>query len=164
MKELSEIRGEIDLLDGQLKPLLSARMDLAAEVAASKAQSAKASGESPTIFIKKREDEILAAVDAGAHTKAVAFLMREIMGVSRKHQYTLLYQSGAFAPFVYTSGQTVILPLADTASLTDALSIVCRYEVTVHVADAQRLVLSTENVTAMQTLYTQLSREGFLKA
>lgn len=164
MPNLAEIRVEINRIDAALKPLLKERMDQAEQVAAAKRESAAKSGEIPVIFVGPREEEILAAVDAGKHTEAVRILMKEIMGVSRRRQYQMLSASGVLTDRFgsYQPNTPCILPLAE-GKLTAALQIVTRYAVTVVAADSENLTLIAEDAKEMQVLRTQLAAEGLLK-
>lgn len=164
MPELSEIRVRINQIDGQLKPLLKERMDLAAEVAAAKEEASKQFGELPCIFVKEREDEILAAVDAGVHTKAVSHLLGEIMGISRRYQYHLLTESGSLCDTFgdYCPGEVCFLTLADGGKLTDALRIICRYQVSVWEANEKQIAVLAEDAKEMTELRVQLYREGLI--
>ena len=164
MRELSEIRVDINRIDAAIKPLLKERMDCAGDVAAAKQHSAAQNQETPVIFVGPREDEILAAVDAGVHTDALRKLMKEIMGVSRRYQYHLLQQSGALADRLgeYKPGSISTLNVKE-GKLTEALRIVLRYDVQVLQADANTLSLTAENATEMQALRIQLFAEDYLK-
>ena len=164
MRELSEIRVDINRVDAAIKPLLKERMDLAGDVAAAKQHSAAENHETPVIFVGPREAEILAAVDAGVHTDALRKLMKEIMGVSRRYQYHLLLKSGALADRLgeYKPGSECTLNLKE-GKLTEALRIVLRYDVQVLQADANTLTVTAEDAAEMQALRIQLFAEDHLK-
>ncbi|MGI6220418.1 MAG: bifunctional chorismate mutase/prephenate dehydratase [Coriobacteriales bacterium] len=84
--ELSEIRQRIDETDDKLIELFCERMDLAAEVAASKAGSGKA------VLDKSREREILARMRAAAGDKErfANSLYNTLFALSRSYQARLL--------------------------------------------------------------------------
>ena len=62
MPELNELRGQINRIDTELRPLLEQRMDCAGQIADAKMQTAAQTGEKPVIFAGAREAEILAAL------------------------------------------------------------------------------------------------------
>lgn len=96
MKELSEIRGDIDTIDRQIVELFEKRMELTTQVAEYKISTGKA------VFDKERELSKLASVAELAHSDfnshGVRELFEHIMSVSRKRQYQLLTEHGKFAP------------------------------------------------------------------
>lgn len=87
MRELPEIRLDINAVDEQMRSLFLQRIALAREVAAAKAESGG------KIFIPSREAEIIAAravdMDEEIRLKYVA-LLQSIMRGSREHQYSQL--------------------------------------------------------------------------
>lgn len=92
MRELSELRKEIDMVDSQIVSLFEKRMDLSAEVAEYKIKNGKA------VFDKKREEEKLESLKGLARNdfngKSVVELFTQIMGISRKLQYGILAEKG----------------------------------------------------------------------
>ncbi len=96
MKDLQEIRKEIDEIDRKIVELYEERMDLTTQVAESKISTGK------QVFDEGRESEKLASVAAMAHSDFTSHGARElfehIMCMSREKQYQLLTQHGKFAP------------------------------------------------------------------
>lgn len=165
MPELNELRGQINRIDAELHPLLAQRMDCAGQIADAKMQTAAQTGQPPVIFAGAREAEILAAVDAGEHTDSIRRLMQEIMGISRRHQYRRMVNSGALTDPLkdYQPGTPCRLALMP-GKLNDALRIICRYAVQVEQADQNALVLSCADAEEMCVLRVQLIAEGCVQA
>ncbi len=164
MPQLNEIRGRINRIDQELQRLLCERMDCAGLVAEAKAAQAKMSEREPAIFDAAREEEILNAVDAGAHTEAVRRLYGEIMGISRRRQYGILTESGMLSdPFGETASESGVLLPVKHERLTDALRIICRYPAKILRADADGVLVTSENPAEMSALRVQLCKEGYLK-
>lgn len=96
MKELADIRVDIDSIDRQIVDLFEKRMELTTQVAEYKISTGKA------VFDKDRELSKLASVADLAHSDfnshGVRELFEHIMSVSRKRQYQLLTEHGKFAP------------------------------------------------------------------
>ncbi len=96
MKELADIRVDIDEIDRQIVDLFEKRMELTTQVAEYKISTGKA------VFDKERELSKLASVAKLAHSDfnshGVRELFEHIMSVSRKRQYQLLTEHGKFAP------------------------------------------------------------------
>ncbi len=96
MKDLKELRDEIDEIDRQIVDLYEERMDLSTQVADYKIQSGR------QVFDEEREIEKLNAVAQMAHSDFTRHGARElfehIMCMSREKQYQLLTQYGRFAP------------------------------------------------------------------
>lgn len=92
MKELSEIRVDIDSIDRQIVDLFEKRMELTTQVAEYKISVGKA------VFDKERELSKLTAVADLAHSEfnscGARELFEHIMSVSRKRQYQLLAEQG----------------------------------------------------------------------
>ena len=88
MKDLLEIRNEIDEVDRKILELFEYRMELTQAVARYKKESGK------PIYDRKREEEKIASLKAIAkdknNHKAVEDLFLQIMSLSRRLQYTLL--------------------------------------------------------------------------
>lgn len=101
MKELSEIRVEIDAIDQQMVRLYEKRMHLAEDVAEYKMATHK------HIYDKKREDEKLKAladlVPDDFLKQGVAEIFEQIMSTSRKKQYQMLAEHGLLEPLGFTS-------------------------------------------------------------
>jgi len=93
MKELAELRAQLDEVDGQIVDLFEKRMDICKEVALYKIETGK------KVFDRQREQEKLAKVksltDDDFNKKGVEELFEQIMSMSRKLQYRLLAQNGA---------------------------------------------------------------------
>ena len=96
MKDLLDIRNEIDGIDRQIVELFENRMMLTTQVAEYKISTGKA------VFDKEREVSKLDSVAELAHSEfnshGVRELFEHIMSVSRKRQYQLLTEHGKFAP------------------------------------------------------------------
>jgi chorismate mutase/prephenate dehydratase len=96
MKELSEIRVDIDTIDRQIVELFERRMELTTQVAEYKISTGIA------VFDQERELSKLSSVAQLAHndfnSHGVRELFEHIMSVSRKRQYQLLTEHGKFAP------------------------------------------------------------------
>ncbi len=92
MRDLLEIRDEIDELDDKIVELYERRMQLTTEVAEYKIETGK------QIFDKEREDSKLHTLEEKTHTditrKGVRELFEQIMAMSRKNQYQLLTAYG----------------------------------------------------------------------
>lgn len=92
MKDLFEIREEIDAIDDQIVKLYEERMELAEEVAEYKILNHK------PVFDKDREKNKLDALGAKTHSDfnrhGVRELFDQIMSMSRKKQYQLLTEHG----------------------------------------------------------------------
>ena len=92
MRDLLEIRNEIDELDDKIVELYERRMQLTTEVAEYKIETGK------QIFDKEREDSKLLMLEEKTHTeitrKGVRELFQQIMAMSRKNQYKLLTAHG----------------------------------------------------------------------
>ena len=99
MKDLKELRGELDQIDQQLVKLFEERMDVCRQVAEFKIQSAT------KVLDRKREQEKLEAVKALAQNEynkqSVQELFQQIMAMSRKLQYRLLEEHGAKGRFPF---------------------------------------------------------------
>ena len=102
MKDLKELRDQIDVIDRQIVDLYQERMEIAAGVAEYKINTGK------KVFDKEREDSKLATLTALGKTDfnkhGIRELFEQIMSMSRKRQYQLLtahgktgfYRSGKF--------------------------------------------------------------------
>lgn len=92
MKDLSQCREEIDVIDREMTALFEKRMGIAAEVAEYKRVSGK------KVFDKQREDEKLEAIEKMASNeyfgRGLKELFSQIMSLSRKYQYTMLADKG----------------------------------------------------------------------
>lgn len=100
MKDLLEIREEIDEIDNEIVRLYEKRMQMVSDVAEYKIATGK------KIFDKDREIQKLDTVSAKAgddFTKhGVRELFEQIMSMSRKKQYQLLQQHGIYDPIEFT--------------------------------------------------------------
>lgn len=92
MKDLTELRREIDEIDSQLVSLYQRRMEITAGVAEYKINTGK------KVFDKEREQSKIATVTGMAksefNARAIKELFEQIMAVSRKRQYQLLNEHG----------------------------------------------------------------------
>ncbi len=100
MKELSEIRDEIDQIDQEMLRLYETRMDLAEEMAAYKIANNK------NVYDKVREQEKLDKLSGMASDdftrQGVLELFEQIMSTSRKKQYKILAEKGLMDSLHYT--------------------------------------------------------------
>ena len=94
MKDLLELREEIDRIDRQIVALYQERMEVAARVAAYKIETGK------KVFDREREESKLATLTALGATDfnryGIRELFEQIMAMSRKRQYQLLTEHGIF--------------------------------------------------------------------
>lgn len=92
MKDLKDIRDEIDVIDRKIVELYEERMKLTTEVADYKIQKGK------NVFDSEREISKLRTLEGQAHTdftrQGVHELFEHIMAMSRKKQYQLLTEYG----------------------------------------------------------------------
>lgn len=118
MKDLLEIRKDIDTIDRQIVELYEKRMDLTTQVADFKISTGKA------VFDAKREDSKLDAVAAMAHSDFTSHGARElfehIMSMSRKKQYQLLTEYGRFAPTGFVEVKELDFSHAAAAYIQDS--------------------------------------------
>ena len=100
MKDLLELRDEIDEIDGQIVELFEKRMAISEEVAEFKINTGK------KVFDKDRERSKLEKLGALTHNDfnrhGVEELFQQIMSMSRKKQYQLLAKNGVAGrlPFI----------------------------------------------------------------
>ena len=96
MKNLTQLREQIDAVDKQIVRSSEQRMQISADVAKYKISIGK------KVFDKEREQAKLASLKAMAHNDfnrhGVEELFQQIMSMSRKLQYQLLAQNGAVRP------------------------------------------------------------------
>ncbi len=94
MRELTEIRQEIDKIDNQLVELFSQRMQCSAEVAEYKRGTGKA------IYDPVREQEKLKVLTKGEKNpfmrKVTEEIFQHLMSVSRRYQYSILSQEDRY--------------------------------------------------------------------
>lgn len=92
MRDLNEIRGQIDEVDQKLVDLYAQRMQLTEQVADYKISTGR------KVFDKEREEEKLARVSSMVETpylkKGVEELFEQLMSMSRKRQYQLMVKKG----------------------------------------------------------------------
>lgn len=92
MRDLQEIRVEIDKIDEQIVKLYEERMQLATDVAEYKISTGK------QVFDKEREESKLSTLTAKASSSftkhGIRELFEQIMAMSRKKQYKLLTEHG----------------------------------------------------------------------
>ena len=92
MRDLADIRVEIDQVDNEILSLFQKRMELACQVAEYKIATGK------KVYDKAREDEKLeklsSSVEDGFSQQAVKELYTQIMSISRKKQFSILRQNG----------------------------------------------------------------------
>jgi len=100
MKDLLQIREEIDRVDSEITALYQKRMQLTGEVAAYKIQTGK------KVFDKEREREKLnklsSLVPDSFLKHGIRELFEHIMSISRKRQYQLLTEHGMEVPHAFT--------------------------------------------------------------
>ncbi len=100
MKDLQEIRKEIDAIDRQIVELYKSRMKLTTEVAADKIATGK------QVLDKKREksklDVLETFADSNATKHGIRELFEQIMSASRKRQYQLMIEKGRVEDFGFT--------------------------------------------------------------
>lgn len=100
MKDLSEIRREIDDIDRQMVSLYEQRMQLAADVADYKIANHK------NVYDKAREQDKLRVIGEMVSDpfakQGVVELFEQIMSTSRKKQYRILAEHGMMEPLEYT--------------------------------------------------------------
>lgn len=93
MRDLADIRVEIDEVDKEILKLFTKRMELACQVAEYKIATGK------KVYDKQREDEKLeklsSYVDDEFNTQAVKELYTQIMSISRKKQFAILRSKGS---------------------------------------------------------------------
>lgn len=100
MKDLLELRDEIDRIDRQIVALFEERMQVSGDVAEYKIENGK------KVFDKEREQSKLETLTALAgndfNRHGIAELFQQIMSMSRKLQYQLLTEHGATGrlPFI----------------------------------------------------------------
>jgi chorismate mutase/prephenate dehydratase len=94
MKDLKELREEIDEIDQQIVELYQTRMQVAAEVAAYKIETGK------KVFDKEREDNkiknLTAMGNCAFNRYGIQELFEQIMAMSRKRQYQLMTEHGIY--------------------------------------------------------------------
>ena len=92
MRDLLELRDEIDRIDSDIVALYEKRMQISQEVAEFKISTGK------PVFDKEREqsklDTLVQKVDKDFLKKGIAELFEQIMSMSRKRQYQLLTEHG----------------------------------------------------------------------
>ena len=94
MKNLLELRDEIDVIDKQIVALYQQRMQIAGEGAEYKIETGK------KVFDKDREMEKLATLsalgDSAFNRHGIRELFEQIMSISRKRQYQLMTEHGIY--------------------------------------------------------------------
>lgn len=99
MRELSELREEIDAIDTEIVSLYERRMAISQEVAEYKISVGK------PVFDKEREQSKLKNLGEKVHTvflkHGVQELFEQIMSMSRKRQYQLLTEHGQVEPYEF---------------------------------------------------------------
>lgn len=125
MKDLKEIRGEIDGIDRKIVELYEKRMELTTQVAEFKISTGKA------VFDPVREQEKLDAVARLAHTEFTSHGARElfehVMSMSRKKQYQLLTEHGRFAPTGFAEVKEIDFSHAAAAYIPDSAKAARQY-------------------------------------
>jgi chorismate mutase/prephenate dehydratase len=100
MRDLGDIRQEIDRIDEEIVQLYEERMRLASDVAEYKISTGK------QVFDREREENKLAALTdmaSGSFTRhGIRELFEQIMTMSRKKQYRLLTEHGIVMPQEFT--------------------------------------------------------------
>jgi len=99
MRDLLELRDEIDEIDSEIVALYERRMEISQEVAEYKISVGKA------VFDKEREQSKLKVLGEKVHTNflkhGVQELFEQIMSMSRKRQYQLLTEHGQVEPLEF---------------------------------------------------------------
>ncbi len=94
MKDLKELRDQIDVIDKQMVSLYQERMKIAAEVAEYKIETGK------KVFDKEREESKLCTLTAMGESTfnrhGIRELFEQIMSMSRKRQYQLMTAHGIY--------------------------------------------------------------------
>ncbi len=94
MKDLKELRDQIDVIDKQMVSLYQERMKIAAEVAEYKIETGK------KVFDKEREESKLSTLTAMGESAfnrhGIRELFEQIMSMSRKRQYQLMTAHGIY--------------------------------------------------------------------
>lgn len=94
MKDLKELRDQIDVIDKQIVSLYQERMKIAAEVAEYKIETGK------KVFDKEREESKLCTLTAMGESAfnrhGIRELFEQIMSMSRKRQYQLMTAHGIY--------------------------------------------------------------------
>ena len=94
MKDLKELRDQIDVIDKQMVSLYQERMKIAAEVAEYKIETGK------KVFDKEREESKLRTLTAMGESAfnqhGIRELFEQIMSMSRKRQYQLMTAHGIY--------------------------------------------------------------------
>ncbi len=94
MKDLKELRDQIDVIDKQMVSLYQERMKIAAEVAEYKIKTGK------KVFDKEREESKLCTLTAMGESAfnrhGIRELFEQIMSMSRKRQYQLMTAHGIY--------------------------------------------------------------------
>lgn len=94
MKDLKELRDQIDVIDKQMVSLYQERMKIAAEVAEYKIETGK------KVFDKEREESKLCTLTAMGESAfnrhGIRELFEQIMSMSRKRQYQLMTAHGIY--------------------------------------------------------------------
>ena len=100
MAELTDLREQIDQIDGEIVRLYEARMQVCRKVGEYKIERGR------KVFDREREREKIAraadSVNGEFHKKGITELFEQLMAMSRKLQYQLLTESGALGrlPFI----------------------------------------------------------------
>ncbi len=104
MKDLLELRNEIDVIDKTIVELFQKRMEICEDVARFKIENGR------KVFDKEREQSKIATLGGMANSEfnrhGIEELFQQIMSVSRKRQYQLLEEHG-------TSGRLPFIPVDD---------------------------------------------------
>jgi len=109
VRDLSEIRVDIDVLDQEILNLYMKRMDLAAEVADYKMANHK-----PVLDVSRENDKLeklSSMVEDADNKQGIRELFSQIMSQSRKKQYRLLGDNEGEEPFGFSMREE--LPLKD---------------------------------------------------
>lgn len=106
IKDLKEIRKQIDEVDRQLVELYIERMNLAEQVAEYKISTGK------KVFDKEREqskiEQVTNMVEDAFLKKGVGELFDQLMSMSRKRQYQLLVQKGITSRHIFQEVETLV--------------------------------------------------------
>ncbi|MCD8149974.1 MAG: chorismate mutase [Clostridiales bacterium] len=145
MKDLQEIRADIDRIDRQIVDLYEERMELTTQVADYKISTGK------QVFDAEREISKLNSVAEMAHSDFTSHGARElfehIMAMSRKKQYQLLTDYGKYAPTGFAEVKELDFSHAAAACILSSEAAARRY-----FSDACGLLLCDSWREACETL------------
>lgn len=168
--DLSEVRKNIDRVDGEIRRLFVERMQLADQVACIKAQT------EDKIYKPEREEIIIRKQTEGIEPKLVreyTALIKRIMEISRKYQYGRTMELRQCFPFSYTTQPVIIkkpamvkeeLYVCDTFSKDSVLTVDSYEEMGMRIrekkADGGMGIIEEVGVGVSDELHNLLLREN----